>query len=75
MRDRPESSKNENSHPYNSRPLYTEAFLRARKLLRRGECPSQQDLEHIYEQGWETHLGYSERELAEQCMRDYGLKD
>ncbi|MFM5958049.1 MAG: hypothetical protein ACKOQ2_12950 [Dolichospermum sp.] len=54
-----------------TRPEYTEAFLRARKALRRGKCPSEQDIEHIYQQGWETHLGETEKELLEQCRKEY----
>ena len=47
-----------------TRPGYTKAFLRARKALRRGKCPSEQDIEHIYEQGWETHLGETEKGIT-----------
>ncbi|MFL0605728.1 hypothetical protein [Cylindrospermopsis raciborskii] len=49
-----------------TRPEYTEAFRRARKALRRGKCPSEEDIEHIYQQGWET-----EKELLEQCRKEY----
>jgi hypothetical protein len=58
-----------------TRPEYTEAFLRARKALRRGKCPSEQDIEHIYQQGWETHLGETEKELLEQCRKEYDDDD
>lgn len=54
---------------------YELPFRRARASLRLGVCPSYEDLKYIYEQGLDTHLGESERELAERCRRDYGLED
>lgn len=54
---------------------YDKRFLLARKLLRLGECPEYEDLKFIYEQGLETHLGPSEKELAEKCRIDFGLSE
>lgn len=52
-------------------PAYTEEFLRARRRLRRGQCPTERDLKHVYDQGWDSHLGASEKELAEKCKQEY----
>jgi len=54
---------------------YSQPFLRARGLLRLGQCPEYDDLKYIYEQGLEEHLGTSEKELAERCRVDFGLKE
>lgn len=55
-----------------SRPDYSKEFNQAVALLRRGICPDQDVLEHIYEQHWEDHLGFSEKEKAEECLKEYG---
>ncbi|MBW4692238.1 MAG: hypothetical protein KME27_10775 [Lyngbya sp. HA4199-MV5] len=56
-------------------PGYTPEFRAARRNLRRGLCPNLELLEHIYQQNWEDHLGESEKVVARECLREYGVAD
>jgi hypothetical protein len=56
-----------------SRVLFPEQFRRARFLLRKGLCPGEDDLRFLFllEPVWLDHLGYSEKEKAQECWGEY----
>ena len=52
---------------------YPLAFRRAESLLRRGECPNEDDLRYICQIDpiWLDYLGASEKDKAIECWQEY----